>query len=141
MTLYDKTLVVVDQMGNQLTRDRIREFCLLTGREVHLCYIATEIQAPEGWGRQEAEVTDGDVGTLQEYVDILASEGLAAHGRIISSPEQSRGDAIAGLAESLGVDLLILNFEIGGARAKSRIAQQVLSRNVRMAVLVARPTT
>ena len=27
MKLYDKALVTVDQMGNELTRDRIREFC------------------------------------------------------------------------------------------------------------------
>ena len=42
MKLYGKVLVTVDQMGNQLTRDRVREFCKLTAESVHLCYIATE---------------------------------------------------------------------------------------------------
>ena len=63
------------------------------------------------------------------------------HGRIITAPEYSRGDAIVGLAQQLGVDLTILNFEIGGARAKAKVTQQIVARNPRMAVLVARPTT
>ena len=42
MKLYDKALVTVDQMGNELTRDRIREFCSLTCKEVFICYIAPE---------------------------------------------------------------------------------------------------
>ena len=35
MKLYDKALVTVDEMGNKLTRDRIRQFCLLNCKEVY----------------------------------------------------------------------------------------------------------
>ena len=110
MKLYDKALVTVDQMGNKLTRDRIREFCMLNCKEVFICYIAPE------------HIIAGEVGR---------SLAVGEHG----------GDAIVGLAQQLGVDLTILNFEIGGARAKAKVTQQIVARNPRMAVLVARPTT
>jgi hypothetical protein len=66
---------------------------------------------------------------------------MAVHGRIITSAEYNRGDAIVELAHQLDVDLTILNFEIGGARAKAKVTQQIVARSPRMAVLVARPTT
>jgi hypothetical protein len=149
MKLYDKALVTVDEMGNKLTRDRIREFCLLNCREVYVCYIAPEHIIPGEVGRNlalgehggDAEVTQEHVNALQEYVDLLAAEGVDVHGRIITAPEYSRGDAIVSLAQQLGVDLTILNFEIGGASAKAKVTQQIVARNPRMAVLVARPTT
>jgi AAHS family benzoate transporter-like MFS transporter len=144
MKLYDKALVTVDQMGNKLTRDRIREFCSLNCNEVFICYIAPEhIIAGEVGNSlvRDAEVTQEHVDAVQEYVDLLAAEGIAVHGRIITATEHDRGDAIVGLAQQLGVDLTILNFEIGGARAKAKMTQQIVARNPRMAVLVARPTT
>lgn len=149
MKLYDKALVTVDQMGNELTRERIREFCMLNCKEVFICYIAPErIIGGEVGGSLalgehggDAEVTQEHVDAVQEYVDLLATEGIAVHGRIITSAEYNRGDAIVGLAQQLGVDLTILNFEIGGARAKAKVTQQIVARNPRMAVLVARPTT
>lgn len=149
MKLYDKTLVTIDQMGNKLTRDRIREFCLLNCKEVYLCYIAPEhIIAGEvghslavGDHGGDAAVTQEHVGALQEYVDLLAAEGIDVHGQIITSAEYARGDAIVSLAQQLGVDLTILNFEIGGASAKAKVTQQIVARNPKMAVLVARPTT
>lgn len=145
MKLYGKVLVTVDQMGNQLTRDRVREFCKLTAESVHLCYIATErviiseMVTPLGEG-SDVDVTAQHVQTLQEYVDLLDSEGLKVDGRIISAAESKRGDAIADLAEDIGADLVILNFEYGGPRAKAKIAQQVVARKPNAAVLVARPT-
>lgn len=143
MKLYGKVLVTVDQMGNQLTRDRVREFCKLTAESVHLCYIATErviisdMVTPLG---DDVDVNAQHVKTLQEYVDILDGEGLKVDGRIISASENKRGDAIADLAEDIGADLVILNFEYGGPKAKAKIAQQVVSRKPNAAVLVARPT-
>jgi MFS transporter, AAHS family, benzoate transport protein len=149
MQLYDKALVTIDQMGNKLTRDRIREFCLLNCNEVYLCYIAPEhIIAGEVGGSLavgghggDAAVTQDHVDALQEYVDDLAAAGIKVHGQIITAAEYNRGDAIVSLAQQLGVDLTILNFEIGGASAKAKVTQQIIARNPRMAVLVARPTT
>ena len=149
MKLYDKALVTIDQMGNKLTRDRIREFCLLNCKEVYLCYIAPEHIIPGEVGHSlavgehggDAEVTQEHVNALQEYVDLLAAEGVDVHGQIITAAEYNRGDAIVSLAQQLGVDLTILNFEIGGASAKAKVTQQIVARNPKMAVLVARPTT
>ena len=149
MKLYDKALVTIDEMGNKLTRDRIREFCLLNCKEVYLCYIAPEhIIAGEvghslavGDHGGDAEVTQEHVDALQEYVDLLAAEGVDVHGQIITSAEYARGDAIVSLAQQLGVDLTILNFEVGGASAKAKVTQQIVARNPKMAVLIARPTT
>src|SRR4029079_12319154 len=81
MKLYDKALVTIDEMGNELTRDRIREFCLLNCEEVYLCYIAPEhIIAGEvghslavGEHGGDVDVTQGHVDALQEYVDLLAA--------------------------------------------------------------------
>ena len=128
MKLYDKALVTVDQMGNKLTRDRIREFCSLNCKEVFICYIAPEhIIAGEvghslavGEHGGDAEVTQEHVAAVQEYVDLLAAEGIEVHGQIITAAEYDRGDAIVSLAQQLGVDLTILNFEIGGARPRRR---------------------
>ena len=145
MKLYGKVLVTVDQMGNQLTRDRVREFCKLTAESVHLCYIATErviitdLVSPVG-DNLDIDVNAQHVKALQEYVDILDAEGLEVDGRIISASENKRGEAIADLAEDIGADLVILNFEYGGPKAKAKIAQQVVSRKPNAAVLVARPT-
>lgn len=149
MQLYDKALVTIDHMGNKLTRDRIREFTLLNCNEVHLCYIAPEhIIAGEvgtslalGEHGGDVDVTQEHVDALQEYVDDLAAAGVTVHGRIITAAEYNRGDAIVSLAQQLGVDLTILNFELGGARAKAKVTQQIIAQNPRMAVLVARPTT
>ena len=149
MKLYDRALVTIDQMGNELTRERIREFCLLNCKEVYLCYIAPEhIIAGEvghslavGDHGGDADVTQKHVGALQEYVDLLAAEGIDVHGQIITAAEYARGDAIVSLAQQLGVDLTILNFEIGGASVKAKVTQQIVARNPKMAVLVARPTT
>ena len=148
MKLYDKALVTIDRMGNELTRDRIRQFSLLNCNEVYLCYIASEHIIAGEVGRSlalgehggDAEVSQEHVAALQEYVDDLAAAGVTVHGRIITAPEYNRGDAIVGLAEQLGVDITILNFEIGGARAKARVTQQIVAQNPHMAVLVARPT-
>jgi len=149
MKLYDKALVTIDEMGNELTRERIREFCLLNCKEVYICYIASEhIIAGEvghslalGEHGGDAEVTQEHINALQEYVDLLAAEGVAVHGQLITAAAYSRGDAIVSLAQQLGVDLTILNFEIGGASAKAKVTQQIVARNPKMAVLVARPTT
>lgn len=149
MKLYDKALVTVDQMGNQLTRDRIREFCSLNCKEVFICYIAPEYiiggevggSLAVGEHGGDADVTPEHVDAVQEYVDILAAEGMTVHGRIVTAAEYNRGDVIVDLAQQLGVDLTILNFELGGARAKAKMTQQIVARNPGMAVLVARPTT
>lgn len=149
MKLYDKALVTIDQMGNKLTRDRVREFSLVNCNVVYICYIAPEHLIPGeagaslgiGEGGGDVDITQEHVDALQEYVDDLAAAGVAVHGRIISAPDYDRGDAIVSLAQQLGVDLTILNFEMGGARAKAKVTQQIIAQNPRMAVLVARPTT
>lgn len=149
MQLYEKALVTIDEMGNELTRDRIREFCLLNCEVVYLCYLASEHIIPGEVGHSlalgdrggDVELTQKHVDALQEYVDMLDAAGVTVHGQILTAPEYGRGDAIVGLAQELGVDLTILNFEIGGAHTKAKVTQQILSRNPKMAVLVARPTT
>jgi hypothetical protein len=147
--LYDKALVTIDEMGNKLTQDRIREFCQLNCKEVYLCYLASERIIPGEVGHSlalgdhagDVDVSQKHVDALQEYVDMLAAAGVAVHGRLVTAPEYGRGDAIVSLAQELGVDLAILNFEIGGAQTKAKVTQQILARNPNMAVLVARPTT
>lgn len=151
MALYNKILVTVDQLGNQLTRDRVREFIQLTGSEAYLAYIApARTMTGEVMGSgTKAGLTGGEdvaigeehIRALQEYVDILAGVGVKATGKIVAATEHERGEAIVSLAIDLGVDLVILNFEQGGAKAKAKLASQILARNPRMAVLVARPTT
>lgn len=145
MPLYNKIMVTVDQMGNQLTRDRVREFVKLTGSEAFLCYIADARSSGGevlgGGTNNDAEITDAHIAKLQEYVDDLAGEGVRCTGQILASTEAQRGDRIVALAKGLGVDLVILNFEEGGAKAKAKLASQILKHNPRMAVLVARPTT
>lgn len=74
-------------------------------------------------------------------IDLLAAEGIKRPARFSPLP-RLLGDRIVALATGLGVDLVILNFfEEGGARAKAKLASNILKHNPRMAVLVARPTT
>jgi AAHS family benzoate transporter-like MFS transporter len=47
---------------------------------------------------------------------------------------------VVNLAEQLWADLIILNTEEGGQRAKAELAQEVAKQNPQMAVLVARST-
>lgn len=145
MPLYDRVLITVDKFGNQLTRDRIREFVKLTGGEATVCFIAdARSLAGEVLGGgvgNDAAVSQDQLDQLQEYVDLLAAEGIRTTGQVLKSTEARRGERITALATGLNVDIVILNFEEGGARAKARLAKQILKGNPGMAVLVARPTT
>ncbi|HHV20835.1 MAG TPA: hypothetical protein GXZ30_04755, partial [Propionibacterium sp.] len=51
-----------------------------------------------------------------------------------------RGGAVVDLADQLHADLIILNTEEGGQRAKAELAEQVARHNPKMAVLIARST-
>ena len=147
--IFGPILVTVDRLGNEPTRRRVTEFVKLNGTKAYLGYIADErIIGGEAIGSTiladgggDARVTEEDIASLQEYVDRLTVEGVSAEGVIISAGEHDRGDKIMSLADELGVDLVILKFEHGGARAKARTAQQILHHNPKIAVLVARPTT
>ncbi|RXM22301.1 MFS transporter, partial [Citrobacter sp. AAK_AS5] len=80
------------------------------------------------------------VANLQEYVNEVNAQGVPAEGQILTSTLFGRGRAVVDLAEQLRCDLIILNTEEGGQRAKAELAQAVASQNPKMAVLIARST-
>lgn len=145
--LYDNILVVVDETGNELTRGRVSEFVGLTGANVYLVYLAPEhVMAGEvgssvmNQGGNDVSVDPRHVAQLQEYVDRVNSSGVPASGQVLTATLFGRADAIVDLAEQVHADLIILNTEIGGQRAKAHLAEQVAETNSQMAVLIARTT-
>jgi AAHS family benzoate transporter-like MFS transporter len=138
--LYNTIMVVVDETGNELTRARVSEFVSLTGHNAHLVYLASERVT-------SAEVADNDVvidpqhvANLQTYVNELTALGIQTSGQVLTATLFGRGDAIVDLAEQLNSDLIILNTEEGGQRAKADLAERVARNNPKMAVLIARST-
>ena len=77
---------------------------------------------------------------LQEYVNEINAQGVPAVGQILTATLFDRGKAVINLAERLKCDLIILNTEEGGQRAKAELAQEVARQNPQMAVLIARST-
>ena len=143
--LYDTIMVVVDETGNQLTRDRVSEFVSLTGKAAHMVYLAPERVI----GGDVSGLTDGNndvdidpehVANLQEYVNLTSQRGLPVTGQVLTATLFGRGEAVVDLAEQLHADLLILNTELGGQRAKAQLAGEVANRHPKMAVLIARST-
>ena len=145
--LYDNIVVVVDETGNELTRERVSRFVGLTGKNVHLVYLAPEHVMAGAIGSSVINEGDNDtfvdpahVAQLQTYVNRVNSSGVPASGQVLTATLFGRGDAIVDLAERLHADLIILNTEVGGQRAKAHLAEQVARSNPRMAVLIARST-
>lgn len=145
--LYDNIMVVVDETGNQLTRARVSEFVKLTGAQVHLVYLAPEHVMAASLG--SSVINDGDndvsvdprhVAQLQDYVNIVNGSGVPASGQVLTATLFGRGEAIVDLAMQLHADLIILNTEVGGQRAKAHLAEAVARSNPKMAVLIARST-
>ena len=143
--LYDTIMVVVDETGNQLTRDRVSEFVSLTGKAAHMVYLAPELVI----GGEVSGLTDGNndvdidpehVANLQEYVNLTSQRGLPVTGQVLTATLFGRGEAVVDLAEQLHADLLILNTELGGQRAKAQLAGEVANKHPKMAVLIARST-
>lgn len=138
--LYGTIMAVVDQTGNKLTRARISEFVSLTGQKVHLVYLAPEHVMAAEVGDTDKAVDPKHVANLQQYVNEVNAQGIPAEGRILTATLFDRGRAVVDLAEQLRTDLIILNTEEGGQRAKAELAQEVAKQNPQMAVLVARST-
>ncbi len=144
--LYDTIMVVVDETGNQLTRDRVSEFVALTGKAVHLVYLAAErVIGGEAasWvlgGNNDVDIDPRHVANLQDYVNQVYQRGIPATGQVLTATLFGRGDAVVDLAQQLNSDLLILNTEEGGQRAKAQLAAEVAKSNPKMAVLIARST-
>ncbi|WP_051215702.1 MFS transporter [Granulicoccus phenolivorans] len=138
--LYETIMVVVDETGNELTRDRVTKFVALTGRKVHLVYLAPERVMAAEVSVNDVDIDPKHVGDLQEYVNRVSSLGIPTTGQVLSATLFTRGEAVVQLAEELHADLIILNTEEGGQRAKAELAEQVARSNPLMAVLIARST-
>ena len=129
--LYDTIMVVVDETGNQLTRDRVSEFVSLTGHAVHLVYLAPErviggeVTGSVLDGNNDVDIDPEHVANLQEYVDQVSQQGVPVTGQVLTATLFGRGEAVVDLAEQLRADLLILNTEVGGQRAKAQLAAEV----------------
>ena len=133
-------MAVVDHTGNQLTRARVSEFVSLTGSKVHLVYLAPEHVLSAEVSQTDKAIDPTHVANLQQYVNEVNAQGVPAEGQILTSTLFGRGKAVVDLAEQLRCDLIILNTEEGGQRAKAELAQAVASQNPKMAVLIARST-
>lgn len=138
--LYNTIMVVVDETGNELTRDRVSEFVSLTGQQVHLVYLAPERVIAGEVSDNDVAIDPRHVANLQEYVNQVSGQGVPVNGQVLSATLFGRGEAVVDLAHQLNTDLIILNTEEGGQRAKAELAQDVARSNPKMAVLIARST-
>lgn len=138
--LYDTIMVVVDETGNELTRARVSEFVALTGKQVHLVYLAPERVMAGEVAKNDVAIDPRHVANLQTYVDEVSHQGVPVNGQVLSATLFGRGGAVVNLAEQLHADLIILNTEEGGQRAKAELAEEVARNNPKMAVLIARST-
>ena len=146
--LYDTILCVVDSAGNKLTLDRVTEFVRLTGNVVHVIYlapehlIAGEVMPTPGLpdAGTDVEIDTEHVRQLQEYLARANAGGVEAHGEIVPATHYGRSDAILERAQALNADLVILNTELGGQKAKAKLSEKIAARHDKMAVLIARST-
>ena len=146
--LYDTIVCVVDSAGNKLTLDRVTEFVRLTGNTVHLIYlapehvIAGEVMPTQGQPGTASDIDiDSDhVRELQEYLARANAGGVEAHGEIVPATRFGRSEAILERARALNADLIILNTEVGGQKAKAKLAEKIAAHHDKMAVLIARST-
>jgi AAHS family benzoate transporter-like MFS transporter len=77
---------------------------------------------------------------LQEYLARANAAGVEAHGEIVPATHYGRSDAILERAQALNADLVILNTELGGQKAKAKLAEKIAARHDKIAVLIARST-
>ncbi|MDO5500177.1 MAG: aromatic acid/H+ symport family MFS transporter [Propionibacteriaceae bacterium] len=138
--LYGTIMAVVDETGNELTRTRISEFVSLTGNRVHLVYLAPERVIAGEVSDNDVAIDPRHVRNLQDYVNRVTEQGIQTSGQVLTATLFGRGDAVVDLAEQLQADLIILNTEEGGQRAKAALAEDVARSNPKMAVLIARST-
>ena|GEM_PF-66055 len=138
--LYGTIMAVVDHTGNKLTRERVSEFVSLTGQKVQLVYLAPEHVMAAEVGENDKAIDPKHVANLQQYVNEVNALGVPAEGQILTATQFNRGKAVVDLAGQLRCDLIILNTEEGGQRAKAELAQEVAKQNPKMAVLIARST-
>lgn len=138
--LYGTIMAVVDHTGNKLTRERVSEFVSLTGQKVQLVYLAPEHVMAAEVGENDKAIDPKHVANLQQYVNEVNALGVPAEGQILTATQFNRGKAVVDLAGKLRCDLIILNTEEGGQRAKAELAQEVAKQNPQMAVLIARST-
>lgn len=146
--LYDTIVCVVDSAGNKLTQDRVSEFVRLTGSALHVIYLAPEYLIPgevlptpglPATGT-DIDIDPEHVRKLQEYLARANADGIEAHGEIVPVAHFERSDIIVERAQALNADLVILNTEVGGQKAKAKLAEKIAARHDKMAVLIARST-
>src|SRR5690606_6366010 len=138
--LYGTIMAVVDHTGNKLTRERISDFVALTGSAGHLVYLAPDHALSAAVSETDKRLDPKHAPHLQEYVNEVNAQGVPTEGRVLTATLYDRGKAVVDLAGQLGCDLIILNTEEGGQRAKAELAQEVAKQNPKMAVLIARST-
>ena len=134
--------------ATKLTQDRVTEFVRLTGNAVHLIYLAPEhLIAGEVMPTPvcltpapTSKSTTSTCANLQEYLARAIAAGVEAHGEIVPATHYGRSDAILERAQALNADLVILNTEVGGQKAKAKLAEKIAARHDKMAVLIARST-
>ena len=143
--LYDNILCVVDSGGNKLTQDRVTEFVKLTGNTLHVIYLAPEylitgVMPTQGDSGTDVDIDPEHVRRLQEYLARANADGIEAHGEIVPTTHYERSDAILARAQALKADLVILNTEVGGQKAKAKLAEKIAANHDKIAVLIARST-
>jgi AAHS family benzoate transporter-like MFS transporter len=146
--LYDTILCVVDSAGNKLTQDRVTEFVRLTGNKLHVIYLAPEylitgeVMPTPGLpdAGTDVDIDPEHVRKLQEYLGRAIADGIDAHGEIVPAAHYERSDAILARAQALNADLVILNTEVGGQKAKAKLAEKIAANHDKIAVLIARST-
>jgi AAHS family benzoate transporter-like MFS transporter len=138
---------VVDSAGNKLTQERVTEFVKLTGKSLHLIYLAPEYSItgvmpttdlPDAIS--DVDIDPEHVRELEEYLARANADGVEAKGEIVPATHHERGDAILARAKALNADLVILNTEVGGQKAKAKLAEKIAAQHDKMAVLIARST-
>ena len=147
--LYDTIVCVVDSAGNKLTLDRVTEFVRLTGNTVHLIYlapehlIAGEVMPTPGLPDTgtDVEIDTEHVRQLQEYLARANAAGVEAHGEIVPATHYGRSDAILERAQALKCGPgAVFDAELGGQKAKAKLAEKIAARHDKIAVLIARST-
>ena len=77
---------------------------------------------------------------LQEYLARAIASGVKARGEIVAATHYGRSEAIMERAKAVKADLVILNTEVGGQKAKAKLAEKIVAHNDNVAVLIARST-
>jgi AAHS family benzoate transporter-like MFS transporter len=123
--LYGTIMVVVDHTGNKLTRARVSEFVSLTGMKVNLVYLAPSMCCPPRSTRPTRPLIRSTWRICRSTSMRSMLKVSRQWGGILTATLFDRGKAVINLAERLKCDLIILNTEEGGQRAKAELAQEV----------------